>query len=119
MVGKITAAKSQSGDFRNFIKAESIELESQELPKASSINTNAAPGNRTFPNHSFGLSGKEAAILNNADYAFTGSYYNVHRNIMSFDPLDLLPHFRGNHPIHNLHNLLLHSNDFAILLDQS
>lgn len=45
---------------------------------------------------SFGLSDKETDVLNNADYAFTGSYYKVRRNIMSFDPLDLLPHFKGD-----------------------
>ena len=42
------------------------------------------------------LSETERDVLNNADYAFTGSYYKVHRNIMSFDPLDLLPNYRGN-----------------------
>lgn len=38
---------------------------------------------------------KRRKILANADYAFTGSFYNVHRNIMNFDPLDLLPRFSG------------------------
>ena len=38
---------------------------------------------------------KRRKVLANADYAFTGSFYNVHRNIMNFDPLDLLPKFSG------------------------
>ena len=39
--------------------------------------------------------GKRKGVAFNADYAFTGSYYNVHRNIMNFDPSDLLPQFKG------------------------
>jgi hypothetical protein len=39
---------------------------------------------------------KKMGIAFKADYAFTGSYYNVHRNIMNFDPSDLLPEFNGN-----------------------
>lgn len=38
---------------------------------------------------------KKLGIAFKADYAFTGSYYNVHRNIMNFDPSDLLPEFNG------------------------
>jgi hypothetical protein len=41
------------------------------------------------------LHDKRRKVLANADYAFTGSFYNVHRNIMNFDPLDLLPKFSG------------------------
>ena len=41
------------------------------------------------------LSSEREEVLNSADYAFTGSYYHVPRNIMTFDPLDLLPHFKG------------------------
>ena len=38
---------------------------------------------------------KKLEIAFRSDYAFTGSYYNVHRNIMNFDPSDLLPEFNG------------------------
>jgi hypothetical protein len=38
---------------------------------------------------------KKLGIAFKADYAFTGSYYYVHRNIMNFDPSDLLPEFNG------------------------
>ena len=41
------------------------------------------------------LHDRRRKVLANADYAFTGSFYNVHRNIMNFDPLDLLPKFSG------------------------
>jgi hypothetical protein len=39
--------------------------------------------------------GKRKEILDSADYAFTGSYYNTHRNIMNFDPIDLMPKYKG------------------------
>lgn len=39
--------------------------------------------------------GKRKEILDSADYAFTGSYYNTHRNIMNFDPIDLMPQYKG------------------------
>ena len=107
------------GDSRKLLINENVKLKDRESFVASSINTNNPAGNRTFPDRSFGLSDREAAILNNADYAFTGSYYNVHRNIMSFDPLDLLPQFKGKHPVHDLHNLLLDSNGVAIPFDVS
>ena len=107
------------GDSRKLLINENVKLKDRESFVASSINTNNPAGNRTFPDRSFGLSDREAAILNNADYAFTGSYYNVHRNIMSFDPLDLLPQFNGKHPVHDLHYLLLDSNGVAIPFDVS
>ena len=47
--------------------------------------------------------GMRKEILDSADYAFTGSYYNTHRNIMNFDPIDLMPKYKGASLLHTVY----------------
>lgn len=67
----------------------------EDTPKAE-IGSNSAEKNRFLQSKAkVTTHGKKKEILDSADYAFTGSYYNTHRNIMNFDPIDLMPKYRG------------------------
>jgi hypothetical protein len=68
----------------------------QEAKTSTSLpNTSPTP-------EKFEFSQRSKAILDEADYAFTGSYHFSYRNIMEFEPLDLLPSMKGKY-----HNFLI------------